>query len=101
VRVVAFEPAVGCHRALTFTVRARVHHRDAVAGPKKKARVFEGPHAIVRDSVEEHNPGAIWVCRANFPTAKKHAVGRSDAERFAPSAELAERNVSLLNEVGG
>src|SRR6202008_3959087 len=84
-RVVAFEPAVGCDWAFTFTVRAHVHYRAAVAVAKKKALVFEGPHAIVRDSVEEHDPGAIWVCRANFPTAKKHPVGRSDVERFAPS----------------
>jgi hypothetical protein len=99
-RVVAFEPAVGCDRALTLTVRARVHHRDAVAGAKKKARVHEDPHAIIRDAVEEQDPGAIWMCRANFPTAKKRAVGRSDVERFASNAELAEGDIGLLDEVG-
>jgi hypothetical protein len=63
--------------------------------------VFEDPDAIVRDSVEEQNPGAIWMCRANFPTVKKHAIGRSDVERFAPNTELAEGDVGLLDEVGG
>lgn len=55
---------------------------------------------MVRDSVEEQNPGAIWMRRASFPTMNKRAVRRSDVERFAPNAELAEGDVGLLDEVG-
>jgi hypothetical protein len=41
------------------------------------------------------------MCRANSPTVKKHAIWRSDVERFAPNTELAEGDVGLLDEVGG
>ena len=85
-RVVAFEPAVGGHRAFAGAVSAGVHHHHAVARQQQDAGVFEDSHAIVGDAVKKEHPIAVGLCGTHFPAAQKDAIGGAHVEVFAMDA---------------
>jgi hypothetical protein len=97
--IVAFQPTIGGDRTFTLAVGSRVHKRDAVPGAQKKARVFDNPHSIVRDSVKQKDPGTVRMGGADFPAVKKRAIGCSDVERFAVNAILPEQHVGLPDQI--
>ena len=68
-RVFPFEPAIGGDRAFAVAVGARIHHHDGVAVLEKQFRLADDADAVIGDSVEQQNPGAIRFFRANLPAA--------------------------------
>ena len=78
--VVAFFPAVRGHIAAARSVRARIHHHDALTVAEQKFRMSQIAGAIVRDAVKKQHPIAIRGCWNHFPAAKLDSVIRVHAE---------------------
>ena len=62
--------------------------------------MFEHAHAIVRNAVEEEHPGAVGPGGAHLPSAQQDAICGSNVERLTLHANLRERGVGLLDQVG-
>jgi len=62
--------------------------------------VLDDSHAIVGDSMEEQNRGAVGMRGADSPAVKEPVIRRADVKRFAVYADLPERGISLLDKVG-
>jgi hypothetical protein len=55
-RVPAFFPAVRGHVAAALSLRAQIHHHEAVAVAEQEFRMADNSGAVVADAVEEQNP---------------------------------------------
>jgi len=74
-------------------MRAGVHHDDAVAGAQQEFRLTDDSNAVVGDAVEDENPVAIGIFRADFPAAEKRSIGSLHVEVLASSAGGGEARV--------
>jgi hypothetical protein len=77
------------------------YHNDAVTGKQKKFGLADNSNTIVSDAVEEEDPAAVGILRADLPTLEERSIGCADIEVGAGSSGDSERGVSFAEEVGG
>jgi hypothetical protein len=98
--VVAFEPAVGGDGAAAGAVGAGIHHDEAVAGAEQELRVADDADAVVGDAVEEEDPIAVGILRADFPATENCSIGSTNVEILAGGTGDRQGNVGFVDEVG-
>ena len=97
--IVAFEPAVGGHGAVTGAMRASIHHDYAVARAKEQLGLAKDADAVVGNTVKEQHPAAVGICGPYFPAAQRDAVRSADFEILTMRADPRERHVSFLGQI--
>src|SRR5713226_3807258 len=97
--VIALEPAIGGDGAPACAVGASVHHDHAVTGAQQKFRLTNDTHAVVGNAVEEEDPVAIGVFRADFPAAEKRSIRRTYVKILASRPSDGEGNVGFADQI--
>ena len=98
--IIALEPAVGGDGTAAGAMRAGVHHDDAVAGAQQEFRLTDDSNAVVGDAVEEEDPTAVGIFRADFPAAEKRSIRSFHVEVLASSAGGGEARGGFADEIG-
>jgi len=99
-RVISFQPAVRCHRPIARSVRARVHHRHAIARLQQQLCLSQCTHAIVGDTMKNEHPISVGLRGTNLPAAQESTIEGAHIEILAMRADLCKCGISFLNEIG-
>ena len=81
-RIENLDLSVSGHRTAAVTVCASVHHHHTVSGGQEKFGIWEHHRAIVRSTVQEKNPIAVWMGWLELPTTEKDAIVGANDEVF-------------------
>ena len=95
VHIENLELPVSGHGTATIAVCPSVHHHDAVSGGHQKLCIWEHGGAIVRSTVQEKNPVAVWMDRPGLPAIKNGAIIGADNEVFTGGVKACEKLVGL------
>lgn len=78
-----------------------VHHYHAVASYQQHPRMLQDPDPVVRHSVIQEDPVAVWFRSAYLPAAENNSIGGAHLEILRMHADLREGDIRLSTQFRG